>query len=115
MVCKKIEKGQEKGEGLAISKYELRRKSFTLVMEELKRRITAKATKVKRYDNRIKLFQGNRNFQNNQGIFFKHLEDKEEGIKLPNLENARAFWKGIWSTKIKKSSISGIHMNKLEK
>ena len=115
MVCKKIEKGQEKGEGLAISKYGLRRKSFTLVMEELKRRITAKATKVKRYDNRIKLFQGNRNFQNNQGIFFKHLEDKEEGIKLPNLENARAFWKGIWSTKIKKSSISGIHINKLEK
>ena len=35
-------------------KYGLRRKGFTLVMEELKQRITAKATKIKRYDNRIK-------------------------------------------------------------
>ena len=100
MVCKKIEKGQGKGERLAISEYGLRRKVFTLVMEELKQRITAKATKVKRYDNRIKLFQGNRNVQTNQGIFFKHLEDKEERIKLKNPENATVFWKGIWSTKI---------------
>ena len=35
-------------------KYGLRRKGFTLVMEELKQRITAKVTKVKPYDNRIK-------------------------------------------------------------
>ena len=100
MVCKKIEKGQGKGERLATSEYGLRRKAFTLVMEELKQRITPKTNKVKRYDNRIKLFQGNRNFQTNQGIFFKYLEDKEEGIKLRNPENATAFWKGIWSTKI---------------
>ena len=36
-------------------------------MEELKQRITAKATKVKGYDIRIKQFQDNRNFQTNQG------------------------------------------------
>ena len=100
MVCKKIEKGQGKGERRAISEYGLRRKAFTLVMEELKQRITPKTNKVKRYDNRIKLFQGNKNFQTNQGIFFKHLEDKKERIKLTNPENATAFWKGIWSTKI---------------
>ena len=81
-------------------KYGLRRKGFTLVMEELEQRITAKATKVKRYDNRIKQFQDNRNFETNQERFFKNLEGKEERTKPPNAEDATAFWKGIWSTKV---------------
>ena len=41
-------------------KKRLRRKGFTLTMEELKQRITTKATKVKRYDKRINQFQDNR-------------------------------------------------------
>ena len=69
-------------------------------MEELKPRITAKATKIKRYDNRIKQFQDNRNFQTNQGRFFKNLKGKEERTKPPNAEDATAVWKGIWSTKV---------------
>ena len=69
-------------------------------MEELKQRITAKATKVKQYGNRIKQFQDNRNFQTNQGRFFKNLEGKTERTKPPNAEDATAFWKGIWSTKV---------------
>ena len=81
-------------------KYGLRRKGFTLVMEELKQRITAKANKVKQYDNRIKQFQDNRNFETNQGRFFKNLEGKEERTKPPNAEDATAFWKGILSTKV---------------
>ena len=59
----KNDKNKEKD--LLDQKYGLRRKGFTLVMEDLKHRITAKATKVKRYDNRIKQFQDNRNFQTN--------------------------------------------------
>ena len=66
MVYRKMEKGQEKKDWLD-QKYGLRGKEFRLVMEELKQIITAKATKVKRYDNRIKHFQDNRNFQTNQG------------------------------------------------
>ena len=81
-------------------KYGLRRKGFTLVMEEPKQRITAKTTKVKRYDNRIKKFQDNKNFETNQGRFFKNLEGKEERKKPPNAEDATAFSKGIWSTKV---------------
>ena len=100
MVCRKMEKGQEQKEGLATSKYGLRRKAFTLAMEELKQRITAKAFKVKRYDNRIKQFQDNRNFQTNQGRFSKNLKGKEEMTKPPNAEYATAFWIGIWSTKV---------------
>ena len=76
-------------------------------MEELKQRITAKATKVKRYDNRIKQFQDNRNFQTNQGRFFKNLEGKEERTKPPNAEDATAFWKEIWSTKVEHKRDAG--------
>ena len=57
-------------------------------MEKLKQRITTKATKVKRYGNRIKQFQDNRNFETNQERFFKNLEDKEERTKPPNAEDA---------------------------
>ena len=76
-------------------------------MEELKQRITAKTTKVKRYDNRIKQFQDNRNFQTNQGKFFKNLEFKENRKKPPNAEDATAFWKGIWSTKVEHKRDAG--------
>ena len=69
-------------------------------MEELKQRITAKANKVKQYDNRIKQFQDNRNFETNQGRFFKNLEGKEERTKPLNPEDATAFWKRIWSIKV---------------
>ena len=71
-------------------------------MEELKQRITAEANKVKRYDNRIKQFQDNRNSQTNQGRFFKTLEGKKERAKPLNAESATAFWKGIWSTKVER-------------
>ena len=57
-------KKDTKEKDLLHQKYGLRRKGITLVMEELKWRITAKATKVKRYENRIKQFKNNRNIQN---------------------------------------------------
>ena len=46
-------KDKKKEEDWIDQKYGLRRRGFTLVMKELKQRITAKFTKVKRYDNRI--------------------------------------------------------------
>ena len=49
-------KDNNKKKDLLDQKYWLRRKEFALVMEELKQRISEKATKVKRYDNRIKQF-----------------------------------------------------------
>ena len=50
-------KSKKKQKDWLDQKYGLRRKGFTLVMEERKQGITAKATKVKRYDNRITQFQ----------------------------------------------------------
>ena len=88
-------KDKNKEKDLVDQKYGLRGKGLTLAVEQLKQRITAKSTKLKRYENRIKQFQDNRNFQTNQGRFFKNLEDKEEKTKPPNTEDATAFWKGI--------------------
>ena len=94
-------------------KYGLRRKGFTLIMEELKQRITAKATKVKQHDNKIKQFQDNRNFQTNQGRFFKNLKGKEERTKPPNADDATAFLKGIWSTRFEqKQDANGLTKQK---
>ena len=85
-------------------KYKLKSKGFTLVMEELKQRITAKATKVKRYDNRIKQFQDNRDFRTNQGRFFKRLEGGDERTIQPNAAEATRFWNGIWGTNVSHNS-----------
>ena len=74
-------KDKKKEKGWLDHKYGRRRKGFTLVMEELKQRITAKATKVKQYGSRIKQFQDNMNFQTNQGRFFKILKVKRRGQK----------------------------------
>ena len=93
-------KDEKKEKDWLDQKYGLRIKGFTLVMEELKQRITAKDTKVERYDNRIKQFQGNTNFQTNQGRFFKNLEVKKQRTKPPNAEDVTAFWKRIWSKKV---------------
>ena len=77
-------KNQKKEKDRLEQKYGLKFKKFTLVMEELKQRITAKATNVKRYDNRIKQFQDNSNFKTNKGRFFKKIEGKGKRKKLPN-------------------------------
>ena len=55
--------------------------------------ITAKATKVRRYDNRIKQFQDNSNFKTNQGRFFKNLEGKGAGQKHRTLKVQQHFGK----------------------
>ena len=84
-------------------KYGLRRKGFTLVMEELKQRIIAKATKVKRCNNRIKQFQDNRKSETNQVRFFKNLKLKRRGQNHRMLKTQQHFGKEYG---VQKSSIS---------
>ena len=88
-------KDKTKKKELLDQKYGVKRKMFTMVMEELKQGITAEVTKVKRYNNRIKQFQDNRNSQTNQGRFSKNLESKEERTIPPNGEDVTTFWKEI--------------------
>ena len=44
-------------------KYGVKKKGLNVVLEELKQRIQAKATKIKRYDQRIEQYRINRMFQ----------------------------------------------------
>ena len=52
-------------------KYNIKRKGFQLVLEELKQRLTATAAKIKRYEGRVKQYQLNRLFENNQKRFYE--------------------------------------------
>ena len=69
-------------------------------IEKYKKKTKKKNWLDQKYDNRINQFQDNRNFETNQGRFFKNFEGKEEWTKPPNAEDATAFWKGMWSTKV---------------
>ena len=82
------EKDKNKDKDWLDQRYVLKRKGFTLVMEELKQGIIAKATKVKRYNNRAKQFHDNRNFQINQEDLFKILEGKEWSTKVQHKQDA---------------------------
>ena len=64
--------------------------------EELKQRIKAKAAKLKRYQNRINQFRQNRLFQTDQGKLYKELNGNETENLVPDKEEARTFWEGIW-------------------
>ena len=55
-------------------KYSIRAKRLNVVIEELKQRITAIATKVRRYQGRVDSRQ-NRLFENNQSQFYRELDN----------------------------------------
>ena len=64
-------------------------------MEEIKQRISAKAYKIKRYTNRIKQFQHNKLFQNNQKQFYREMSEKEVTNHQPNPAEVTNFWSRI--------------------
>ena len=78
-------------------RYRIKRKGLNVVIEELKERLVAKATKLKRYENRCNQYRQNRLFQNNQRKLFEELQrkEKEEPI-IPEAEECEKFWNGIW-------------------
>ena len=55
------------------SKYNIKRKGFQTVLEELKQRLTATAAKIKRYEDRVRQYQQNRLFENNQKRFYEEI------------------------------------------
>ena len=82
-------------------KYKLKAKGFNTVREELRQRITAKSTKIRRYSNRIKQFQDNRLYKSNQGMFFKQINGGQERTIPPNPGEATKFWNDIWGNKVR--------------
>ena len=71
------------------------------MVEELKQRIIAKSAKLKRNSDRIDQYRQNRLFENNQKLLFEQLEGIERSNKvIPDAEESREFWKGIWEIRI---------------
>ena len=81
-------------------RYRLKAKGFNTTMEEIKQRIVAKASKIKRYTNRIKQFNDNKLFNANQSRFFKNLEGGEGNTIAPNPQEATQFWSNIWAKSV---------------
>ena len=64
-----------------------------VVIEELKQRIAAIPTKVRRYHERVDRFRQNRMFQNNQRQFYRELDQERERCDDDQLdaENRKGF------------------------
>ena len=59
----------------------------------------AKATKIKRYVQRIEQYTINRLFQQDQKRVYQKLNGKTEGSEKPDTEESRRFWSNIWEQK----------------
>ena len=78
-------------------KHDVKRKGYQLVIEELKQRLVATASKIKRYDDRQKQYRQNRLFDNNQKQFYQEIQKKTTTTSvMPDAEETKNFWKEIW-------------------
>jgi hypothetical protein len=94
-------KHTKKGEKEQLDRrYKLKAKGFNVVIEEIKQRVTAKSSKIKRYQKRIKQYQDNKLFTANQGRFFKNLDGGEGKTLAPNPDESTRFWSGIWGESV---------------
>ena len=67
------------------------------MIEDLKQRISARAHKIKQYNDRILQFQQNQLFEVNQRQFYKELDDPRGSDQtIPDANEAREFWSNIW-------------------
>ena len=76
-------------------RYNIKRKGYQQVIEELKQRLIAMAAKLKRYDDRVKQYQQNRLFDNNQKAFYKEIQN--ESHLMYNKDFPRKMSKSLWS------------------
>ena len=92
----------EESRAMLTAQYKVKRRGYKVIIEELRKRVTAKSEKIKRYENRKEQYQQNRLFENNQKRLFERLEGIERGgDEIPEVEASRTFWKGIWEKDIK--------------
>ena len=80
-------------------KYSIRVKRMSVVIEELKQRITTIAAKVRRYLGWVDSYRQNKLFENNQRQFYRELD--QEKVRCdddqPVAEESKQFWGNIWS------------------
>ena len=80
-------------------KYDIKRKGFDVVIEEMKQDLKAISQKIKRYTERVEQYNQNRMFVNNQKQFYKSLQRTEdnETREPPETNATKEFWQAIWS------------------
>ena len=69
------------------------------MIEELKQMILAKAAKMARYEQRVHQYRINRVFKVDQKRVYNEFNGQMGSNKgdIPNIEESRTFWSGIWS------------------
>ena len=84
-----------------VKKYKVKEKWISKVLEELKQRLQVKASKLKRYEQRIEQYRVNRLYQQDQKRVYKEMSRKPSGEKvMPDAEKSARFWSGIWDNDI---------------
>lgn len=74
-------------------------------IEILKQRVTATGKKIERYEARIKQYQQNKMFNNNQRRFYQQLQGEDTMTSiLPDKNETTTFWRDIWSNPVKHNS-----------
>ena len=106
-------------------KYSIRVKRLNVVIEELKKRITNIAVKLRRYHGRLDSYRQNRLFENNQRQFYRELDQEEERSTDDQhiAEESKQFGGNIWSqsadhkrdAKWLKDLLSEVNVKKQEK
>ena len=82
-------------------KYRVNIKGIGMVIEELKQRILAKASKIRRYEERIKQYRQNRLFTIYQNKVYREINRQVNmGKIIPNAAESRTFWSEIWDNPI---------------
>ena len=74
-------------------------------MEELKQRLQVKASKLKRYEQRIEQYRVNRMYQQDQKGVYHEMSGKTGGDKIiPDAETGVRCWSEIWDNEIHHNS-----------
>ena len=86
-------------------KYRIRQKGIRVVYEELKQRLVAKKTKIRRYEQRNEQYVQNRMFRMDQKRFYQRLDgmNKRESV-VPNGDASVEFWSRIWGQRVEHNS-----------
>ena len=87
-----------------VKKYKVKEKGISKVMEELKQRLQVKASKLKRYEQRIEQYRINRMYQQDQKRVYQEMSGKPGEKVMPDAEKSVRFWSGIWDNDIHHNS-----------
>ena len=87
-------------------KYSLNSKSVGEVSEEIKQLIVATSKKIARYERRLKQYNENTMFHENQRRLFQQLDGEHRGetAEMPNAEDTVSFWRGLWDRPVAHNS-----------